>query len=185
MQTTFENQTTYSEGAIRTMTKMAYDLFQPQVSGRIYLVAFGLLVIGALGYSSGNPGFVSMLAVGCFALTSAEYASKAAAKRMISFFKGNFPVLKFTFRADNIFVVTPQDTGTVGYDILIRLAESREHFFLFNSQQSAYIVDKNGFVKGDEDEFRSFLQDKTGLVFESGVTLKQKIFASFHKNNKV
>ena len=181
MHTNFTVETTYTQESIRAMTKMAYDLFQPQLSGRIYLVAFLLLMGGALGYSSGNPGFVTMLAIGCFALTSAEYASKAAAKRMIAFFNGNFPTLKFTFRENSMFVVTPQDSGTVQYDILIRLAETREHFFLFNSQQSAYIIGKNDFTQGNDDEFKVFLQEKTGLTFERGATLKQKIFAAFRR----
>ena len=181
MHTSFEIQTTYTQNAIRAMTRMAYDLFQPQLSGRIYLVAFILLIIGGLGYSSDNPGFIAMLAVGCFSLTSAEYAPKAAAKRMISFFNGNYPVLKFDFRPDNIFVVTPQDSGSVRYDILVRLAESKDYLFLFNSQESAYILDKNGFTRGTNDEFKTFIQSKTGLTFERGATLKQKLIAAIRK----
>ena len=46
MRTNYDIQTTYDSAAITAMTRMTYDLFHPQVSGRLLVMA----VMAALSY---------------------------------------------------------------------------------------------------------------------------------------
>ena len=65
MRTHYENQTTYSQESIQAMTKMTYDLFHPEVSGRIYLISISMMFAGGMGSSySDNAFFMVLLALG-------------------------------------------------------------------------------------------------------------------------
>ena len=180
MQKNFKIQTTYTQESIRAVAKMTYDLFLPHVSGRMYLLAFILIIVGVAGIAMLKPIFAVTLVLGCYMLMRAEGAARAVAERMLAYYNDKFPTLKFDFREKDVFVVAPKESGSMQYDIFVRLAENKEYFFLFNGDQSAYSIKKTDFVAGEESEFKSFLEDKTGLTFEHGTTLLQKILSAHH-----
>ena len=178
MQKNFKIQTTYTQESIRAVAKMTYDLFLPHVSGRMYLLAFILIIVGVAGIAMLKPIFAVTLVLGCYMLMRAEGAARAVADRMLAYYNNKFPTLKFDFREKDVFVVAPKESGSMQYDIFVRLAENKEYFFLFNGDQSAYSIKKTDFAAGEESEFKSFLEDKTGLTFEHGTTMLQKILAA-------
>jgi len=180
MQKNFKIQTTYTQESIRAVAKMTYDLFLPHVSGRMYLLAFILIIVGVAGIAMLKPIFAVTLVLGCYMLMRAEGAARAVAERMLAYYNDKFPTLKFDFREKDVFVVAPKESGSMQYDIFVRLAENKEYFFLFNGDQSAYSIKKTDFVAGEESEFKSFLEDKTGLTFEHGTTLLKKILSAHH-----
>ena len=49
MRTNYDIQTTYDSAAITAMTRMTYDLFHPQVSGRLLVISFAMLLAGGVG----------------------------------------------------------------------------------------------------------------------------------------
>jgi len=182
MRTNYDIETLYDSASIKAMTKMTYDLFHPQVSGRIYLISFVLMLSGCIGTSySESALFIVLIALGCFVFSGADYGPKTTAKQIISAMNENYPRMKFSFRSDNIVVTTPQETGVVHYDILIRLAENRQYLFLFSSERAAYVLSKTDFVGFSVDEFKSYLTEKTGLAFEQAPSLRKKIQASMRK----
>ena len=183
MRTHYENQTTYSQEFIQAMTKMTYDLFHPEVSGRIYLISIAMMFAGGMGSSySDNAFFMVLLALGCFVIMSAEYGAKATAKQIVASLKGSFPLMKFSFRQDNIVVTTPDASGAVHYDIIVRLAENHQYLFLFSSERAAYVLDKTGFTEGSVEEFKAFIQEKTGgLPVERNASILAKMRAGIKK----
>ena len=180
MQKNFKIQTTYTEESIRAVAKMTYDLFLPHVSGRIYLLALILIIVGVAGIVMMRPIFAVTLVLGGYMLLRAEGAARAVAERMLAYYNDKFPTLKFDFRENDVFVVAPNESGSMQYDIFVRLAESKEYFFLFNGDQSAYSIKKTDLAAGEESEFKTFLEEKTGLAFERGTSLLQKILAAHH-----
>ena len=183
MRTNYDIQTTYDSAAITAMTRMTYDLFHPQVSGRLLVIACAMLLAGGIGASSTeNPIFIILIALGCFVLTSAEYGAKGTAKQIIAAQKGNFPLMKFSFRQDNIVVTTPDVTGVVHYDILIRLAENRQYLFLFSSERAAYVLNKEDIPQAELNDFKAFLSEKTGIAkYERGSSIREKLKAGIKK----
>ena len=180
MQKKIKIQTTYTEESIRAVAKMTYDLFLPRVSGRMYLLGFILIIVGVAGIVMMKPIFAVTLVLGGYMLLMAEGAARAVAERMIAYYNGKFPTLKFDFRENDIFVVAPKESGSMEYDIFIRLAENKDYFFLFNDDQSAYSIKKTDFAAGEESEFKTFLEGKTGLAFEHGTPILKKILAAHH-----
>ncbi len=182
MQTNYDVQTLYDSTAINAMTRMTYDLYHPEIAGRIYMIAAALLLAGSMGSSSSdNPLYIILLALGCWVLIGANYGAKSTAKQIIASMKDNFPTMKFSFRQDNIVVTTPQETGIVHYDILTRLAENNQYLFLFSSERAAYVLDKQGFTTGSAEAFKTWLQGKTGLTFERSGGLRTQLRAAFRR----
>lgn len=179
MRTNYDIETLYDSGSIKAMTKMTYDLFHPQISGRIYLISIALMAGGVIGSSfSESALFIALIALGCFIFTGADYGPKNAAKQILSAMNENYPLMKFSFRSDHIVVITPQETGIVHYDILVRLAEGRQHLFLFSSERAAYSFKKEDFKDFGIEEFKSFVTEKTGLSFERAPSFQKKIQAA-------
>jgi len=183
MRAYYDIETLYDSASIKAMTKMTYDLFHPQISGRIYLISIALMAGGVIGSSySESPLFIAIIALGCFIFTAADYGPKTAAKQILSNMNENYPLMKFSFRSDNIVVTTPNETGVVHYDILVRLAESRQHLFLFSSERAAYSFSKADFKDFSVEEFKSFIQEKTGLSFERAPSFQKKIQAAIRSS---
>ena len=180
MPKTFKIQTTYTEESVRAVAKMTYDLFLPHVSGRMYLLAFILIAVGVAGIAMMKPIFAVTLVLGGYMCLRAEGAARAVAERMLAYYNGKLPTLKFDFREKDVFVVAPKESGSMQYEIFVRLAENKDYFFLFNDDQSAYSIKKTDFAAGEEGEFKTFLEGKTGLAFEQGTPILKKILAAHH-----
>ena len=178
MQKNFQIQTTYSQESLRAVAKMTYDLYLPHVSGRMYLLAMILIVIGVVGIVMMRPIFAVTVVVGGYMFLRAEGAPRTVAERMAAYYDGKFPTLKFDFRENEIFVVAPKESGSMQYEGFVRLAEDKKYLFLFNADQSAYSIPRANFAAGEENEFKAFLADKTGLTFEHGATIVKKILAA-------
>ena len=75
----------------------------------------------------------------------------------------------FCFDEEEIKVFEETDTingmATVKYAGIVKVTEDKKNVYLFISRSSAYIVDKNGFEQGTEQELKDFLLTK-------GVNLK-------------
>ena len=119
MQKNFKIQTTYTEESIRAVAKMTYDLFLPHVSGRIYLLALILIIVGVAGIVMMRPIFAVTLVLGGYMLLRAEGAARAVAERMLAYYNDKFPTLKFDFRENDVFVVAPNESGSMQYDIFV------------------------------------------------------------------
>lgn len=182
MRTNYDIETLYDSASIKAMTKMTYDIFHPQIAGRMYLISLVLMVSGCIGTTySDSAFFVVIIALGCFAFTGADSGPKATARQIISSMNENYPRMKFSFRSDNIVVTTPTESGIVHYDIFIRLAENRQYLFLFSSERAAYALNKTDLAAFSVDEFKTFLNEKTGLTFEQAPSFRKKILLAMKK----
>lgn len=183
MRTNYDIETTYDSAAINAMTRMTYDLYHPEVSGRIYLIAIAMMLAGGMGTSySDNAFFMVLLALGCFVISGAEYGARTTAKQIVSSLKGDFPRMKFGFRQDNMVVTTPKETGVVQYDIITRLAENRQYLFMFTTQRSAYVIKKTDIPEAELNGFKAFIQARTGsLPFERAPGIGAKLKAGIKK----
>lgn len=172
----YDIETLYDSASIKAMTKMTYDIFHPEIAGRIYLISIALMAGGVVGsYFVDSSIFIVLIALGCFIFTSADYGPKTASKQILSGMGENYPTMKFSFRSDNIVVTTPNETGVVHYDIMVRLAEGRQHLFLFSSERAAYSLSKADFKDCSVEEFKRFIEEKTGLSFERAPGFQKKI----------
>lgn len=70
-----------------------------------------------------------------------------------------------TFRPENYHSVTALGETTFGYDKILALAETEEHFLLLFSPSHGQVYTKKNLTGGSEEDFRTFLEKKTSLTF--------------------
>lgn len=69
------------------------------------------------------------------------------------------------FGDESYTVVTAVATSTLRYELIDALAESQDHMVLLMKKRYAQPLDKRAITGGTVEEFRSFLEEKTGKKF--------------------
>ena len=69
------------------------------------------------------------------------------------------------FGEDSYTVVTAATTSTVRYELIDALAESQEYIILLMKKRYAQPLDKSTLTGGTVEEFKRFLEEKTGKSF--------------------
>lgn len=69
------------------------------------------------------------------------------------------------FGDESYTVVTAATTTTLRYELIDALAESQDHMVLLMKTRYAQPLDKRAITGGTAEEFRSFLEEKTGKKF--------------------
>ncbi|MDO4568603.1 MAG: YcxB family protein [Clostridia bacterium] len=77
-------------------------------------------------------------------------------------------VNEFVFGKGSFTVSNGTSTETVHYNQLQHVFETRRNFFLYKSDQIAYIVDKNRFTEGNSADFAAFIKDKCAGIYHYG-----------------
>ncbi|MBQ9743149.1 MAG: YcxB family protein [Ruminococcus sp.] len=69
-----------------------------------------------------------------------------------------------TFNEDAFVMVTDsplvQENSRISYEQIYKVAEGKEDMYIFLTKRNALIVDKSGFVQGDESKLKAFLSTK-------------------------
>lgn len=74
--------------------------------------------------------------------------------------------MEFWFEDDAFFVRADNTSSSYRYHALSDVWESGSHFYLFCSGKMQYILRKDAFTQGDPEQFREFIQQKTGKAVE-------------------
>ena len=91
---------------------------------------------------------------------------KMNAKRMFTALNPDLGEMVYTFTDQNVHVVDALEDGDIQYTSFVRLVETREQFLLFRGEYQANILPLAGFLKGAPEDFRTFIQEKTGRTYE-------------------
>ena len=71
-------------------------------------------------------------------------------------------MVEFVFTEDHFALTSTSDTATghieCKYDTIIRIKESKHLFYLYIQPNAAYLVRKDGFTEGNEEDFRLLLR---------------------------
>ncbi len=69
-----------------------------------------------------------------------------------------------TFHDDAFVMVTDsplvQENSRISYEQIYKIAEGKEDMYIFLTKRNALIIDKSGFVQGDEHQLKDFLSTK-------------------------
>lgn len=70
--------------------------------------------------------------------------------------------LNYGFADDNFTIVAGNSHSIEKYSSIIKITESSAHFVIWCSENTGFVVDKNGFTFGEVSEFGKFIAEKTG-----------------------
>ena len=66
------------------------------------------------------------------------------------------------FYGDRMAWETDQSAGEIYYSQFVKAFETREGYYLYITRQQAYVLGRDGFTRGDPEEFRAFFEAAAG-----------------------
>ena len=175
MEILFENKTKYS--------KKEYDIFlesymkEYATSDYAYsifnIVFFGLCMIFAFLEKELFLGVALLIGLGIYLWFKIVRANKLVEKTKKSLkvsgnFVNNYKFYKNMFKVENV-----EGKAEILYFKLYRVVETKEYFYIYISRQCAFIVSKNGFTKGSQEEFSKFIKKKAFTKYKNRMILKK------------
>ena len=177
----------HNDKTFEKLAHMQYDLFCK--GNRFSRTVLSLIAIGT-GIINAESWW-GMLAIGYgFYLTSSTYASanhtahKLAGK--IRETGMDFPSSRYEFTEHGLRIISLPDEKVTGklvkYEEFLKLGEDGDYFYLFPNPHGGYMIPKSE-LEG-VDDFRSFLEHKTGKPVQSRVPPAVKLMRKLKKREK-
>ncbi|MDD3347673.1 YcxB family protein [Oscillibacter sp.] len=160
----------HSEETFLRLSKIQYDAFCGGRKGGAIVLALAAFFCGVFG---GLNSALSMLLVfaACWMLVSLGLPARRNGEKMIRMAKGNYPETFYTFEPEEIKLRCGNQELTVGYRDVYAFFEDGAYFCFFLNRQSGYLVPKAALQPKKVNEFRDFMQKKTGLSVEQTAPL--------------
>lgn len=80
----------------------------------------------------------------------------------------------YYFNENGLIIVNKYGETERVYNYLESVYESKEFYYIFTAKKNAHIMNKNGFVKGSESDFNSFIQNKLGKIYKKRYLRKKE-----------
>ena len=159
----------HDDKTFESLAHMQYDLFcKSNRIGRTILSIASILT--GLANSEAWWGLIA-IAYGCYLITSTYSAANHTAHKLANQIHAAgmpFPASRYEFTEDGMHVISLPDEKSLGdplaYSDFYQLGEDREYFYIFRDQFGGYMVPKSE-LEGKQEDFRVYIQKKTGLHF--------------------
>ena len=159
----------HDEDSLVALSHMQYDLFCTRNRIARNAVAALVIVIAVL-YGGGSWWSLLLIAYGCYLMTSTYASSNRTAHRIADRLKDAglpFPASEYRFEGSVMTITSLPDreeSEPLPYSKMLQLGEDFKAFYIFRDQYGGYMIPKAA-LGGREEEFRRFLQEKTGKIF--------------------
>ena len=159
----------HDEDSLVALSRMQYDLFCTRNRIARNAVAFLVIVIAVL-YGGGSWWSLLLIAYGCYLTTSTYASSNRTAHRIADQLKSAglpFPSSEYSFDGGAMRIVSlpeREEHNPLPYGKMLQLGEDFKAYYIFRDQYGGYMIPKAALVDREE-EFRRFLQEKTGKLF--------------------
>ncbi len=166
----FETCIKHTEESLTGLAHMQYDLFCTSNRNAKNLISICLFAVGILNYSK---WWGLLLIIYSSFLFSSKYvtANKTAREiyRQLQNGGGEFPSSRYIFEENNMRIITMPNNSELAplpYPEVEGLGEDMLYFYIFRNRYGGYVIPKSQL--GDSaNEFRKFIEDKTGKIFRS------------------
>lgn len=161
----FEGRIEHNEDTLRRLFKAAADTYQTRRQIIRVLIGAVMAVIGAL---ADIPMFLQgiLMMSGCWLIVSRDFPARCRADRTIEARKGRkLPVIRTAFYDDHV-ELNGEGKMKITYQQFKELREDKGYYFLFLDATSACMIDGKTLKPSDPDQFKKFLESKTGLKWE-------------------
>ena len=166
----YEATIQHDDKTFEDLAHMQYDLFcKSNRLGRTILSLVAVLL--GIAYSESWWGIL-VIGYGCYLTTSTYSSSNHTAHKLAKQIRAagmKFPSSRYEFTEDGMQVITLPENKPFGdilpYSEFRKLGEDRGYFYIFRDQYGGYMIPKSE-LDGYQDDFRNFIQRKSGLKFE-------------------
>ena len=180
----------HNEKTLELLAHQQYDLFCRGNQIARTLISIAAMAAGVIYFSK---WWGVLLIVYAAYLTSSKYAqANHTAKKMVNGIKTaglDFPSSRYLFRDNAMEVITLPENTTLGeplmYDSILALGEDGDYFYLFRDRFGGYMIPKKELGNGEEpDEFRFFMEQKTGKTFKTQIAPVFKLLRRIDSQNR-
>ena len=178
---------THTEKTFEKLAHMQYDLFCKGNRVSRTMLSIGAILLGIV--NSGQ--WWGMLAIGYgFYLTSSTYSSaNHTAHKLAKKIREtgmDFPSSRYEFTEQGMRIISLPDEKVTGkpvkYEEFLKLGEDADYFYLFPNPHGGYMISKEELA--GEDDFRWYLQEKTGKNVQSRVPPVVKLMRKLQRREK-
>lgn len=178
----------HNETTFKALAHMQYDLFCRKNYVVRSLISFAVMAAGIINFSQWWG--VLLIVYGSY-LTSSKYAqANHTAGKLIKGIKAaglEFPVSRYLFRDNAMEIITMPENTSLGdplmYDSVLKLGEDADYFYLFPDQFGGYMIPKKEMGK-EVDDFRFFVEQKTGKTFQTQIAPVFKLIRKIDSNKR-
>lgn len=162
----------HNDKTFEALAHMQYDLFCKSNRVGRSILSLAAILLG-IAYSESWWGIL-VIAYGCYLTTSTYASANYTAHKLAKQIRASgvdFPASRYEFSEEGMQVITlPEEEefgAVITYTSFLQIGEDREYFYLFRDQYGGYMIPKMELE--DIEEFRDFIQNKTGLRFQKRV----------------
>lgn len=166
----FESTIKHTEESLTGLAHMQYDLFCATDRNVKTLISICLFAVGALNVSKWWG--LLLIAYGSYLFSSKYAAANRTARQIFQQLKqadGGFPSSKYIFEENKMRVITLPNNSELEplpYSKVEGLGEDFDNFYIFRNRYGGYVIPKSELGE-DKDEFKSFIETKTGKIFRN------------------
>ncbi|MBP3657316.1 MAG: YcxB family protein [Clostridia bacterium] len=149
---------------------MQYDLFCKGNQVSRSLISTAALIVGVLNFTEWWGAL--LLLYGSFMMSSKYASANRTAHKIVKGIKDaglEFPASRYLFRDNAMEIIAMPENTTLGeplaYSDIPDIGEDGDYFYIFRNQYGGYMIPKKELGK-KEDEFRAFIESKTGKSFK-------------------
>ena len=160
----FDNTTFCSDMAIKRFCQFHFfhkNLFQ----NAVFIVLGVVSVVMAIFYDDSWIMRLILAALGAYMIVQPFMSLDKMTKAEIRIYKkGRTCDAHYTFREEDFRISGIQSPMLYPYFQILSAYEDKNYFYLYYTDERAYLVDKNGFTQGESAEFRKMLKEQLGKV---------------------
>ena len=137
------------------------NLFQ----NAVFIVLGVVSVVMAIFYDDSWIMRLILAALGAYMIVQPFMSLDKMTKAEIRIYKkGRTRDAHYTFREEDFRISGIQSPMLYPYFQILSAYEDKNYFYLYYTDERAYLVDKNGFTQGESAEFRKMLKEQLGKV---------------------
>ena len=178
----------HDEKTFQALAHMQYDLFCRK--NLVMRTVIGIAAMGAGIVNFSQWWGVLLIVYGSY-LTSSKYAqANHTANKLVKGIREaglEFPVSRYLFRENAMEIITMPENTSLGdplmYDGVRKIGEDADYFYLFRDQFGGYMIPKKEMGK-EVDDFRFFIEQKTGKVFQTQIAPVFKLLRKIDSNQR-
>ena len=172
----------YSEESIQKLSEMQYRTFQ--AGKRLYLFIASVILL-LIGFHIGVGSVFGIICIfaGCVLITGIDAPSRRTAKALISQINGKYPEFEYTF-TDSGFS-SNEEKKECPYSTVLRLIDDGHYYYIYVSEDKAYMVEKSTIMPSCSSGFQHFLSEKTHLSWERPTTIFNMSIKKLYSGKKM
>lgn len=184
----FEAEMRHDRKSLVALSHMQYDLFCTR-NRTARGVLSAVVIVAALACGGGSVWSLLLIAYGCYLLTSTYAASNRTAHKIADQLEAAgrpLPASRYVFEKDRMRIFdlnSGEELEALPYGAVLRLGEDLNAYYLFRTEYGGYRIPKSELGEREE-EFRRFVQNKTGKLFIRRLTPLNRVRQWLHARDR-